>query len=50
MPDFNPGDIAVVHLDNVILKLGIVSYYNNQPILLTPNIRNFENLRAVTSD
>ncbi len=50
IPDFQLGDIAVVHLDNITLRLGIVSYDNNQPILLTPDITNFENLRAVTND
>ena len=49
-PDLNAGDIAVVHLDNITLRLGIVSYQNNQPILLTSDITNFENLRAVTDD
>ena len=48
--DFQIGDIAVVHLDNITLRLGIVSYENNQPILLTSDITNFENLRAVTDD
>ena len=50
IPDFQSGDKAVVYLDNVILKLGIVSYDNNQPILLTPDIKNFENLRVVIND
>ena len=50
IPKFQSGDIAVVHLDNVILRLGIVSFKNNQPILLTPDIANLENLRAVTND
>ena len=50
IPDFHVGDIAVVPLDDLILRLGIVSYDNNQPILLTPDITNFENLRAVTND
>ena len=50
IPDFQAGDIAVVYLDDITLKLGIVSYDNNQPIVLTPDITNFENLRAVTND
>ena len=50
IPDFQSGDIAVVHLDNVILRLGIVSFKNNQPILLTSDVTNLENLRAVTND
>ena len=50
IPDFHVGDIAVVPLDDLILRLGIVSYDNDQPILLTPDITNFENLRAVTND
>jgi len=50
IPDFQAGDIAVVLLDNITLRIGIVSYDNNQPILLTPDIINFENLRAVTND
>ena len=50
IPDFQAGDIAVVHLDDITLKIGIVSYDNNQPILLTSDITNFENLRAVTND
>ena len=50
IPDFKAGDIAVIHLDNITLRLGIVSYENNQPILLTSDITNFENLRAVTDD
>ena len=50
IPDFQAGDIAVIHLDDLTLRLGIVSYDNNQPILLTPDITNFENLRAVTDD
>ena len=50
IPDFQVGDIAVVPLDDLTLRLGIVSYDNNQPILLTPDITNFENLRAVTND
>ena len=50
VPDFQSGDVAVVHLDNVILRLGIVSFENNQPILLTSDMTNLENLRAVTND
>ena len=50
IPDFQAGDIAVVHLDDITLRIGIVSYENNQPILLTPDITNFENLRVVTND
>ena len=50
IPDFKAGDIAVIHLDYITLRLGIVSYENNQPILLTSDITNFENLRAVTND
>ena len=50
IPDFQAGDIAVVHLNDIKLRLGIVSYENNQPILLTSDITNFENLRAVTND
>ena len=50
IPDFQAGDIAFVHLDDITLRLGIVSYDNNQPILLIPDITNFENLRAVTND
>ncbi len=50
LPDFQSGDIAVVHLDSVILKLGVVSFVNNQPILLTSDITNLENLRAITND
>ncbi len=50
MPDFQAGDIAVVDLDNITLRLGRVSYENNQPILLTSDITNFENLRAVIND
>ncbi len=50
VPDFQSGDVAVVHLDNVILRLGIVSFENNQPILLTSEVTNLENLRAVTND
>ena len=50
IPDFKAGDIANVHLNNVTLRLGIVSFENNQPILLTSDITNLENLRAVTND
>ena len=50
IPDFQAGDIAVVHLDDITLRLGIVSFENNQPILLTSDVTNFENLRAVTDD
>ena len=50
VPDFQSGDVAVVHLDNVILRLGIVSFENKQPILLTSDVTNLENLRAVTND
>ncbi len=50
IPDFKAGDIAVVYLDYTTLRLGTVSYENNQPILLTSDITNFENLRAVTND
>ncbi len=50
IPDFKSGDIAVVHLDNVILRVGIVSFENNQPILLTSDITNLENLRVVIND
>ena len=50
IPDFKSGDVAVVNLDNVILKLGIVSFKNDQPILLTFDMINLENLRAVTND
>ena len=48
--DIQSGDTAVVHLDNVILKLGTVSFENNQPILLTSDKTNLENLRAITND
>ena len=50
IPDFQAGDIAVVHLDDITLRIGIVSYENSQPILLTTDLTNFENLRAVTND
>ena len=50
VPDFQSGDVAVVHLDNVILRLGIVSFENKQPILLTSDVTNLENLRVVTND
>ena len=50
IPDFKAGDIATVNLDYTTLRLGTVSYINNQPILLTSDITNFENLRAVTND
>ena len=50
IPDFQSGDLAVVHLDNTILRLGIVSFENNQPILITSDITNLENLRAVIND
>ena len=50
IPDFKAGDIAVIPLNNVTLRLGIVSFENNQPILLTSDITNLENLRAVTND
>ncbi len=50
IPDFQSGDIAVIHLDNVTLRLGIVSFQNKQPILLTSEIVNLENLRVVTND
>ena len=50
VPVFQSGDVAVVHLNNVILRLGIVSFENNQPILLTSDLTNLENLRAVTND
>ena len=50
IPNLKSGDIALVHLDEVNLKLGIVSFENNQPILLTNNITNLENLRVVTND
>ncbi len=50
LPDFQSGDVAVVHLNNVILRLGIVSFENKQPILLTSDVTNLENLRAVTND
>ncbi len=50
IPDFKSGDIAVVHLDNVTLRLGIVSFNNNQPVILTSDITNLENLRVITND
>tara|TARA_A100001011_G_scaffold211096_1_gene219363 strand:+ start:2629 stop:3390 length:762 start_codon:yes stop_codon:yes gene_type:complete len=50
IPDLKPGDVALVHLDNIIMRLGIVSFENDQPILLTPDITNLENLRAVTNE
>ena len=50
IPNFQAGDIAVVHLDDITLRIGIVSYENNQPILLTSDVTNFENLRVVTND
>ena len=50
VPDFQSGDVAVVHLDKVILRLGIVSFENKQPILLTSDVTNLENLRVVTND
>ncbi len=50
----NYGDEVFIngksYIVNIKLRLGIVSYDNNQPILLTPDITNFENLRAVTND
>ena len=48
--DLKPGDVASVNLDNVTLRLGIVSFENDQPILLTPVVTNLENLRAITND
>ena len=50
IPDFKSGDIAVVHLDNVILRLGVVYLDNDQPVILTSNIKNLENLRAIKND
>ena len=50
IPDLKPGDVASVNLDNVTLRLGIVSFENDQPILLTPVVTNLENLRAITND
>ena len=50
IPDLKSGDIATVNLNNIILRLGIVNFDNEQPILLTSDIINFENLRAVTND
>ena len=50
IPDLKSGDIAIVNLNNVILRLGIVNFDNEQPILLTSDIINFENLRAVIND
>ena len=50
IPDFKSGDIAVVHLDNVILRLGVVYLDNDQPVILTSNIKNFENLRVIKND
>ncbi len=50
IPDFKSGDIALVHLDKVILKLGTVYFEEDQPILLTNEITNLENLRALTND
>ena len=50
IPDLKSGDIATVNLNNVILRLGIVNFDNEQPILLTGDIINFENLRAVIND
>ncbi len=50
IPDFKSGDIATVNLNNINLRLGIVSFENKQPILLTSDIINFENLRAVIND
>ena len=50
-PDFKSGDIATVNLDNVTLRLGVVSFFENgQPHLLITDIVNFENLRAVIND
>ena len=48
--DLKPGDVASVNLDNVTLRLGIVSFENDQPILITPVDTNLENLRAITND
>ncbi len=50
IPDFKSGDIAVVHLDNVILRLGVVYLDNDQPVILTSNIKNLENLRVIKND
>ena len=50
IPDLKSGDIATVNLNNVTLRLGIVNFHNEQPILLTSDIINFENLRAVVND
>ena len=50
IPDLKPGDVASVNLDNVTLRLGIVSFENDQPILITPVDTNLENLRAITND
>ena len=43
IPDFKAGDIAVIYLDYITLRLGVVSYENNQPILLTSDITNLYN-------
>ena len=48
--DLKSGDIASVHLDDVILRLGVVYVEDDLPILLTSDITNFENLRALTND
>ncbi len=50
IPDFKTGDIANVYLNKIILKLGVVYFENDQPILLITDITNLENLRVVIDD
>ena len=50
VPDFKSGDIAIVHLDNSILRLGVVYFENDQPLLLTNSVTNLENLRVIKND
>tara|TARA_B100000963_G_scaffold353162_1_gene367462 strand:+ start:713 stop:1474 length:762 start_codon:yes stop_codon:yes gene_type:complete len=50
IPNFKYGDTAFVHLDNLKLRLGVVHFKKDQPILKTYEITNLENLRAITND
>ena len=50
IPNFRFGDIAVIQKDNVNLILGRVDFIEDQPVLITNNEININNLRVYSDD
>ncbi len=48
--NFSFGQVAKVELNLVNLKLGIIDFFENQPIIITKKKFNLDNLRVVTDD